>query len=127
MVLSEAHRAGQWEGLRGDWFPAGRDTAQKPRAAYGSLGPCSPPPFAPLLASQTPCCPGQVQAGSHPWPLQARCPLTGAFDGRRWHMQGLWHWRIRSALAESGAGVLAGFPGHKELSVCGRAASKVVM
>lgn len=42
-------------------------------------------------------------------------------------MQGLWHWSIHSALAESGAGVLAGFPGHKELSVCGQAASKVVM
>lgn len=42
-------------------------------------------------------------------------------------MQGLWSWSIHSALAESGAGVLAGFPDRKELSVCGRAASKVVM
>lgn len=124
MVLSEALRAGQWEGSRGDWFSAGRDHA------CGPLGPCSPSALlssALPLASQIPCCLGQVQAGRHPWPLQAGCPLTRAFDGRRWHRQGLWHWNIHSVLAESGAGVLAGFPGRKELSVCGQAASKVVM
>ena len=52
--------------------------------------------------------------------------LTRAFDGRRWHRRGPWHCSTHSVLAESGAGVLAGFPGRKELSVCGRAASKVV-
>lgn len=63
----------------------------------------------------------------HPCSLKTGCSLTRAFDGRRWHRQGLWCWSIHSALAESGADVLARFPGHKELSVCGRAASKVVM
>lgn len=73
------------------------------------------------------CSPGHARACSYPMPLQAGCPPTRAFEGRRWHRRGPWHWSTDSALAGSGAGVLAGFPGRKELSVCGQAASKVVV
>lgn len=58
--------------------------------------------------------------------LQAGSPHTRVFDGRRWHRQSLPQQSTHNALAGSGAGALAGFPGRRELSVCGREASKVV-
>lgn len=72
------------------------------------LGPC-----------WTPCSQGR----SRP----AACPPTMVSGGRRWHRQGPWCWSTHSALAGSGAGALAGFPGRKELSVCGQAANKVMV
>lgn len=92
----------------------------------------STPPTQPgqprALISHSP--PLLARAGPGQWlllPLQARCPLTGTFGDRRWYRQGPQHWSTRSALAGSGAGVLAGFPSRKELSVCRQAASKVVV
>lgn len=91
-----------------------------------ALGHClSPLGLCPRLVSQIPC----FQAWSRlavTSPLQARSPPTRVFDGRRWHRQSPGQWSTHSALAGSGAGALAGFPGRRELSVYGREASKVV-
>lgn len=78
-----------------------------------------------LLVSQIP----RFQAWPQPavtQPLQAKSPPTRVSDGRRWHRQSLPQQSTHNALAGSGAGALAGFPGRRELSVCGREASKVV-
>lgn len=93
--------------------------------------PSLPPAVAEQNGSCQKKCPSAAGGALLPWSMscQPGTRLQGtrrlglprfqarAFDGRRWHRQGPWHWSIHSALAESGAGVLAGFPGHKELSV----------
>lgn len=72
MMLSEAPRAGQWEELRGDWFPVGRDMGPKDSAPTLPISSS-----APQLVFQTPWSPWQVQAGSTPDPSRLGAHLPG--------------------------------------------------